>query len=97
MLSDFPELADAAGATPAFEASLAEGKITLRAVFLGNWDGETAEAASRGSSLHADLSSNWYAQTAGRKKRTGRAGNRNFHFRGVKSSLCPESNGAIAL
>ena len=46
-----------------FEAKLGEGAITVRGVFMGiaPTNGDTLKAA-HGSSLHCDLSSNWYIQ-----------------------------------
>ncbi|KAH8093031.1 transcription factor jumonji [Aureococcus anophagefferens] len=67
LLRDFPALADAAGLDEPFLASLREGKFSLRGVFMGEWDGRADAAPSRGSSLHSDLSANWYAQLGGRK------------------------------
>ena len=68
VLLDFPELRAELGIDDAFEAKLGEGLITVRGVFMGiaPADGDPLKAA-RGSSLHTDLSSNWYVQAAGRK------------------------------
>ena len=67
LLREFPALADAAGLDEPFLASLREGTFSLRGVFMGHWDGRADAAPSRGSSLHSDLSANWYAQLGGRK------------------------------
>ena len=67
LLRDFPSLGENMGLTEAFLASLDEGHFSLKGVFLGSWDGVDPASPARGSSLHSDLSANWYAQKAGDK------------------------------
>ena len=67
VLRNFPALAESAGLTEAFLGTLPGGPFTVRGLFAGDWDGEDPASPGRGSSLHCDLSSNWYAQRAGEK------------------------------